>query len=112
MTRPKKLITLDERTDKIATKIQYRMTKFGFSSWVRQRLIAWDNKQKEGYPEEPEVEILRLERLLAERHQVAWKLAGHLSEGTRAFVGMPPAMIFGPILADIRENQTAEEVVE
>lgn len=109
---PKKLITLDVKTDAIATRVQYRQTKYGFSSWVRQRLIAWDRKQQMGYPEEPEVEILRLERLLAERHQVAWKLAEYLSAGTRAFVGDDPSMIFGPVLADIRDGQTWEDVVE
>ena len=112
MTRPKKLITLDQRTDAIATRIQYRQSKWGFSAWVRSRLIAWDNKQKDGYPEEPEVEILRLERLLAERHQVAWKLATQLRMGSRAFVDMSENDIVGSTLWDIRQKQTSDEVVE
>jgi len=109
---PKKLITLDERTDAIATRIQYKQTKYGFSSWVRQRLIAWDQKQKHGYPEEPEVEILRLERCLAERHKIAWKLAEHLSNGSRSFVDMGPDQIFGSTMLQIRNEQTSEDVVE
>ena len=112
MTRPKKLITLDARTERIATEIQYRQTKFGFSSWVRQRLIAWDNKQQNGTPETPEVEILRLERKLAERHRVAWELAKHLAKGSRAFVDMDAAQIFGKTLLIVRARNTDEDVVE
>lgn len=112
MTRPKKLITLDARTEKIATEIQYRQTKYGFSSWVRQRLIAWDNKQQTGTPEAPEVEILRLECLLAERHRVAWMLAEQLAHGSRAFVDMDAPQIYGQTLLKIRESNTDEDVVE
>lgn len=112
MTRPKKLITLDARTERIATEIQYRQTKFGFSSWVRSRLIAWDNKQEKGTSEPPEVEILRLERKLAERHRIAWKLAEHLATGSRAFVDMDPAQIYGSTLLILRASETDEDVVE
>jgi hypothetical protein len=110
MTQPKRLITLNARTDKIAEQIK-RRNKYGFSAWVRHRLTAWDRKQQDGYPEEPEVEILRLERLLAERHAVAWKLATQLSIGSRAFVDMREDQIVGSTLWDIRQAQTSEEVV-
>ena len=110
MMQPKRLITLNARTDRIAEKIK-RQNKYGFSAWVRHRLDAWDRKQQHGYPEEPEVEILRLERLLAERHAVAWKLAEQLTTGSRAFVDMDPAQIVGSTMWNIRQEQTSEEVV-
>ena len=110
MTQPKRLITLNARTDKIAERIK-RGNKYGFSAWVRHRLTAWDRKQQDGYPEEPEVEILRLERLLAERHQVAWTLATLLSKGERLWVGEDPAIIVGSTWADQKSQQTSEDVV-
>ncbi len=110
MTQPKRLITLNARTDRIAEDIK-RRNKYGFSAWVRHRLTAWERKQQDGYPEEPEVEILRLERLLAERHQVAWTLATLLSKGERSWVGEDPATIVGATLWDQRKAQTSEEVV-
>lgn len=110
MMQPKRLVTLNARTDRIAETIK-RQNKYGFSAWVRHRLDAWERKQQHGYPEEPEVEILRLERLLAERHRLAWTLANYLSNGSRDFVGIEPNMIVGPILADLKRNHVADEVV-
>jgi len=110
VTQPKRLITLNARTDRIAEKIK-RQNKYGFSAWVRHRLTAWDRKQQDGYPEEPEVELLRLERLLAERHQVAWTLATLLSKGERSWVGEDPAIIVGATWADLKSQRTAEDVV-
>jgi hypothetical protein len=111
MTQPKRLITLNARTDPIAERIK-RSTKYGFSSWVRHRLTAWDRKQQHGIPEAPEVEILRLERLLAERHAVAWKLAEHLSKGSLQFVDMATDQVYGSTMWEIRQAQTSEDVVE
>lgn len=108
--QPKRLITLNARTDPIAERIK-RSTKYGFSAWVRHRLTAWDRKQKHGYPEEPEVEILRLERRLGERRKLAWRLASLLSKGERSWVGENPDIIIQALLDEQKLNQTSEEVV-
>jgi len=108
---PKRLITLNKRTDDIAERIK-RRSKYGFSSWVRMRLIAWDEKQKHGHEESREVERLRLELKAAERHQVAWRLATLLSKGERSWVGEDPAIIVGSTHADVKQDQTWQEVVE
>jgi hypothetical protein len=111
MTRPKRLITLDKRTDRIAERVK-RTTYFGFSSWVRQRLIAWDDRQKFGYEESWEVERLRLEREAAAYHRLALTLAKQLTDGTRAWVGYEPSAVLVNVFADQKRDQTDEEVVE
>lgn len=111
MTQPKRLITLNARTDRIAERIK-RSSKYGFSSWVRHRLTAWERKQDHGYPEEPEVELLRLERKVAERHAVAWRLATMLSEGSRHWVGERPDVIVGWTTTEVIAAQKSEDVVE
>lgn len=111
MTRPKRLITLDKRTDRIAERVK-RTTHFGFSSWVRQRLIAWDDRQKYGYEESREVERLRLERKAAAYHKLAMTLAKQLTDGSRAWVGYEPSAVLVTTFADQKREETDEEVVE
>ncbi len=111
MTQPKRLITLNARTDAIAERVK-RQTKYGFSSWVRARLIAWDDRQKHGYEESREVERLRLERALATRRRQAWHIAQQLSNGSRAFVDMTPDQICAHFLDVGADAQTCKDVVE
>ena len=111
MTQPKRLITLNARTDAIAERVK-RQTKFGFSSWVRARLVAWDDRQKHGFEESREVERLRLERQAAAFHRLALTLGGLLSKGDRSWVGVDPRDIVRSTFAEQKARQTSEEVVE
>lgn len=70
--QPKRLITLDARTDAIAERVK-RTTMHGFSSWVRTRLLAWDAEKKGGH--DPGMEALRAARRTAAYAQTARILA-------------------------------------
>lgn len=111
MTQPKRLITLNARTDAIAERVK-RTTKYGFSSWVRARLIAWDDKQRYGHEESRAVERLRLELKVAERRRVAYRLAEELARGSRAWVDMSPSQICDHFLMVVRDAHTSADVVE
>jgi hypothetical protein len=111
MTQPKRLITLNARTDAIAERVK-RQTKFGFSSWVRARLVAWDDRQKHGFEESREVERLRLERKASEYHRLALTLGNLLSKGDRSWVGVNPSDILRSTFAEQKSRQTSEDVVE
>jgi len=107
----KRLITLNERTDEIAERVKNR-TSYGFSSWVRARLIAWDNKQKYGTEEDRATEILRLERKLSQRRRLAWHLAECLSDGDKAYVEMTPEQVLGYWMDKLEQAQDWQDVVE
>jgi hypothetical protein len=111
VTQPKRLITLNARTDAIAERVK-RQTKYGFSSWVRARLVAWDDRQKHGFEESREVERLRLERQCAAFHRLALTLGSLLSKGERSWVGVDPREIVRATYADQKLNETSEDVVE
>jgi hypothetical protein len=111
VTQPKRLITLNARTDAIAERVK-RQTKYGFSSWVRARLIAWDDRQKYGYEESRDVERLRLERSIARRRRVAYRLAEELSFGRRSWVDMSPDQICAHFLQVVKDAETSSDVVE
>lgn len=111
MAQPKRLITLDARTDAIAERVK-RQTRFGFSSWVRQRLLAWDAEKKHGETDRG------MQALRDARRQAAWVktaelLARQLSAGDRTFIDADWTVIVGGTYVDaLAQVEERDGVIE
>jgi len=110
MAQPKRLITLDARTDAIAERVK-RQTRFGFSSWVRTRLLAWDAEKQGGF--DAQMDALRAAQRTAAWVKTAELLARQLSAGDRTFIDTEwESIVYGTYIHALTIVEERDGVIE